>query len=177
MARSKQQQPGAQTTNTGGGNIIYREGPIVAFGNSIRILETELSLQRGMFNTLMQGGTIGRAGAGGGVQVGRSGTTGGTGGNGEDGALSNPAWIAQLLSLHTEGLTAGQIREYATQAGRTMGASFPHDSFNKMRARKEVRKTGSGVNSMYRLTQQGIGRMEKAGTANLPAGRVMTATG
>ncbi len=165
MARPKKQS-GAPGTQSGAG-IIFRRTAIEGLGTSIQMLEDEAAYQRQMLNNLTQGGTIGRRGNAGGFQVGR-GSTGPAGGTNAEGGVSNPVWIGQLLRQHTEGLTAAQIREYAVQAGRTVHQSFPHDSFGKMRAQKLVRKTGSGTNARYRLTQQGIERMARAGTANLP---------
>src|SRR6266550_5820573 len=156
MARpkSRTQQPGTLGgTQGGGGNIIYREQPILALGNSIRMLEEETTLQRGMLNNLTQGGTVGRAGTAGGVQAGR--TTGEPGGANMAGGLSNPEWLRNVLSQHAEGLTAAQIREIAQQQGRQVHKSFPFDSFGKMRAKKEIKKTGHGVTATWRLTAVG----------------------
>ncbi len=161
MARTKTQKSAPTGTQTGGGTIIYREQAIQGLGASIQALETEAQFQRGMLTQL-----AGKAGTAGGLRAGKS-DNGGTGGDGGE-VVSNPVWIAQLLQQNAKGLTAAQIREYAQQAGRTVHASFPHDSFGKMREAGRIRKHGTGTGARYTLTNRGITWMAKAGTANLP---------
>ncbi len=180
MARQRKQAPFARTgTQGGGGTIIYRERAIEGLGNSIQMLEDEANYQRQMLNNL-------RAGTAGGIRMQRGTSTGGAGGDGGGGGVvSNPVWITQLLGQYAKGLTAEEIREYAIEAGRKVHASYPHDSFTKLRASGLVRKMGEGKTARYCLTRLGIARMERAGTANLPevgkqkkgSGKAMSMTG
>ncbi len=76
--------------------------------------------------------------------------------------LSNPEWIWGLLRQHGEGLTTRQMKEYAANAGRQVHASFPFDSLQKMKQKREITKRGSGATAKYFLNA-GTGVMSRQG--------------
>src|SRR6266853_590512 len=163
--KSQTQQPGAQLgTQGGGGNnntVIYREGAIVALGNSIQQMEQETLFQRGMLDNLTQEGTLGQAGGAGGVQAGR--TTGEPSGVNMAGELSGPDWLRAMMRQHTDFLTPAQVREIAVQQGRTVNKTFPSDVFAKYR--KEFEKRGRAATARYRLKAivGGTGKIARGG--------------
>ncbi len=187
MARQRKQAPGAPTgAQGGGGNTTfgYREPIIETIDNQVQNLDADRVSLMAARGNLTQG--MGRGGTAGGVRMQRGTSTGGAGGDGGGGGVvSNPVWITQLLGQYAKGLTAEEIREYAIEAGRKVHASYPHDSFTKLRASGLVRKMGEGKTARYCLTRLGIARMERAGTANLPevgkqkkgSGKAMSMTG